>query len=89
MTPTIDNKINSISKIEFAITLKLTESEARALKEMAGYSVESFLEFFYENLGTHYLKPHEKGVRSLFETIRAELPKHLSRVDKARKAFES
>jgi hypothetical protein len=84
----MSNKVNSESTLAVEITLRLTESEARALKEMVGYGVDAFLKSFYTKLGTHYLKPHESGVRSLFETIKRELPPHLNKADRARKAFK-
>lgn len=69
------------------LTFTVNESEARALDALAGYSDDAFIKVFYERLGEHYLKPHEKGLRSLFESIRASIPEYLKRTDQARKAF--
>ncbi len=80
-------KIKTQSSVEVNIILSITEQEARALKELTGYGADNFLKFFYENLGRYYLEPHEKGLRSLFETIKQELPKHLDKADRAREAF--
>ena len=82
-------KIKTQSSVEVNLILSISEAEARALVAMTGYNADNFLKFFYEMLGTHYLKPHEAGLRSLFETIRAELPAHLKRADNARQAFKS
>jgi len=80
-------KINSTSTMEFQVTLKLNEKEARALQAIAGYGSVEFLKCFYEHLGKHYLQPNESGVQSLFGTIQNELPKHLSKFDKCREKW--
>ena len=77
-------KIKSSSKFEITIGLQLTEMEARALDAITLYGTEEFLKCFYQNLGKAYLQPHEEGIKSLFETIKNELPKHLKKVDKTR-----
>jgi hypothetical protein len=82
-----DNKIASTSKVEINITLTLTEVEARALQAMTVYGHEPFLKGFYNKLGRSYMQPHEKGVITLFETIKKEIPKHLAKADEAREAF--
>jgi hypothetical protein len=78
--------IRSGSKITAEVHLVLTEEEARALYNITVYGVQPFVDWFYRNMGKHYLKPHEDGLRSLFDTIGKELPQHLTRVDNARKA---
>jgi len=82
------DKIKSSSKVDFEITIRLSEVEARALNQLPRYGTDVFLKFFYEHLGKYYMEPHEKGIRSLFETLKQELPKHLAKVDKAREAFK-
>lgn len=82
-----ESKINSTSNFEVSITLKLTEVEARALGQLTVYGTPTFLKVFYEKLGKSYLQPHEKGIISLFETIRKELPQHIAKADKARKVY--
>ncbi|MFM2292650.1 MAG: Caulobacter phage Cr30 [Bacteroidota bacterium] len=83
------NKINSTVKIDFQVTLKLNEQEARALEAIAGYGSSEFLKCFYEHLGKHYLQPNESGVISLFSTIRNEIPKHISKLEKCRKQLNN
>ena len=74
--------------VKFNLWMNLSEEEARALDAMVQYGADSFLKFFYEKLGRHYLEPHSEGMRSLFRTIAKEVHPHLSKVDKARKAFK-
>mgnify|MGYP003385254806 CR=1 FL=1 len=75
-------------EIKLKIALELDENEARALKEILSYNVESFLKVFYEKMGEEYLQRHEKGVRSLFATARQPLEIFLNRTDRAREVFE-
>lgn len=82
-------KIDGAPTIAVDITIRLTESEARALDALAGYGVDSFLEVFYK-LGRAYMEPHEGGLRSLFCAIRGHggIPGVLSRIDDARAVFD-
>ncbi len=82
-------KINGVPTISVDITIRLTESEARALDALAGYGIDAFLKVFY-TLGRHYMEPHEDGLRSLFEAIRGNsgILSVLSRTDDARAVFE-
>lgn len=82
------SKVSLSSKIEFEVTLKLTEEEAKALNTIVGYGPDKFVEWFYKNLGQAYLKPHEQGMRSLFETARRELAYPISTIDRVKKAWE-
>lgn len=77
----------STTKLSFSINLQLTEGEARALDAICGYGPDEFVKWFYANLGKHYLKPHENDMRSLFNTVRDELPRELGKIDKVRKAI--
>ena len=79
--------MQSAATVEIEISLTITETEARALLSLTGYSTKSFLEWFYKHLGMHYLKPHQKGIESLFERIKTELPQHIRSAEAARKAF--
>ncbi len=67
--------------------LFITEPEARALDALVGYGIEPFLKVFYAQMGRHYMKPHEAGLRALFKTIRSEVPQILRRADAAKTAF--
>lgn len=77
----------STSDFEVTLTLQLSESEARALHALTEYSTKSFLEYFYANLGRSCLEPNEKGLVSLFESVRKEIPFHLSKIDETRKLW--
>ena len=71
------------SKIEFdvKITLELTLTEARALSQMVRYGSKAFLEGYYKQLGKSYLQPYEKGIVSLFETVKDSLPGELKKAN--------
>ena len=75
-------------EMSFKIKMTMTEEEARALDAIAGYGADKFLEFFYENMGIHYLKPHEEGLKTLFSSIREALPMRLGMIDKARNSVK-
>ena len=68
--------------LDIKITLELTIPEAKALNEMVKYGTKAFLEGYYKQLGKSYLQPHERGVISLFETVKNTLPSELYKVDK-------
>lgn len=79
----------SRSEVRFAVTLTLTESEARALDALAGYGADAFLEVFYK-LGRAYMEPYEPGLRSLFNSIRGgpgTLSATLGSIDDARRVL--
>lgn len=83
-------KIDSRATIQATVTLALSESEAAALDALVGYGVEPFLKVFYKELGEAYLKPHEAGLRSLFESVSAgdaSVYAHLRRSADAREVF--
>ncbi len=75
------------AKVEIVTTIALTDDELGALDALTGYGVDPFLKVFYEHMGRHYMEPHEKGIRSLFETIRKEVPHLLHRAKSAREVF--
>lgn len=81
------SKVASKSKMEFVISVEVTEEEARALEAIVGYGTKAFLECFYKHMGEHYLKPHEEGVYSLFDTISREIKPHLTKMDDCRDIF--
>lgn len=79
--------IKSTSSIDFSVTIKLSEKEARALNAITFYGTKEFLETFYKHLGKNYLQPHEDGVKLLFETLKTEMSKHLDKFDKVRQEW--
>lgn len=81
------SKLTQLPHINVDVGLNLTMAEVQALEALAGYGTDGFLEVFYKQMGTHYLQPHEAGLRSLFATIRSELPPIIARYKAARQAF--
>lgn len=83
-----DIQILSKTEMHFNVLLKLSEVEARALDAICGYGADRFVEWFYKNLGKHYLKPHEDGMRSLFDTVNNQLRFRFHDIDEIRKAIK-
>lgn len=75
--------------VEVSATIKFNEAELRALQALTEYGTETFLKVFYEKLGKAYLQPHEAGLRSLFDSIKSEVPRILKRSDSERIAFNN
>jgi hypothetical protein len=83
------------ASVSVTVQFTISEEEARALDALVGYGDDSFIKeyedhffkIFYTRLGEHYMKPHEKGLRKFFQSIRDIMPGLLSRTDKARKTF--
>lgn len=83
-------KIDGRAGIQATITLALSEAEAGALDALVGYGIEPFLEMFYAKLGRAYMEPYEKGLRSLFESVRrgeASVSSFLHKAQDARDVF--
>ena len=80
-------KIHGDPTVALAVTIVLTEAEAGALDAIAGYGADKFLEVFCPHVGEAYLRSHEAGLRSLFESARSEIPGLLARAEQARKCF--
>lgn len=68
-------------------TLTLDLAEIAALDALAGYGTDEFLKVFYAKLGEAYLKPHEAGLRSLFDTIRGDASRALGSVRQAERTL--
>lgn len=81
-------KIEGRATLNVAVPFTLTEVEARALEALAGYGTAAFLKAFYKEMGEAYLRPHEAGLRSLFDSVASQLPGILERADNARAAFD-
>jgi hypothetical protein len=67
--------------------IEFNEIELRALDGLTGYSMDGFLKTFYKEMGEHYLKPHEAGLRSAFARIRSTVPEALEDIDEMRRLF--
>mgnify|MGYP007076387306 CR=1 FL=1 len=81
------SRLTQIPRVEVSVNLELTMAEVQALDALAGYGSKAFLKVFYEHMGQAYLKPHEKGLVSLFATIQENLPAIINRYNNARRAF--
>lgn len=81
-------KIEGRPELGLEIVIRLNESEARALYALAGYSIECFLETFYEQMGKAYLQPHEKGLRTLFAAIHEAVGGILNRMTDCRRVWD-
>ena len=81
-------KIKGSAALQVTAEFTFSEAELRALDALVGYGDDAFLKAFYENLGRHYMEPHEAALRSLFESIREQVPPILHRAHEARKAFK-
>lgn len=81
-------KATPAATIELTLSVTLTEAEVRAFDALMGYGTDQFLEFFYKDMGTHYMKPNEAGLRSLFATMKPQCHNAIARVTAARKAFQ-
>lgn len=79
-------KVKAKIELDLKISIELTVQEAHALKEIIGYGAEEFLNGYYKVLGKSYLQPYEKGVHSLFKTIKESLPQKLRDADEIIKA---
>ena len=73
---------------EFKLVISISEAEAQALIGLLGYDSKAFLKVFYEHLGKHYLKPHEKGIVSLHENLFPQLNYAISEIEKQRNAIK-
>lgn len=81
--------ISTRPTVDLVLKFTICEEEARALDALAGYGDDAFIAAFYEKLGKAYMDNHEQGLRSFLKGVRSFVPPALSKVDKARAAFES
>lgn len=83
-------RVIGYGEIKGEVTLVMSEEEAKALDALVGYGPQNFLKVFYEHLGKAYLEPHERGLRSLFESVRTgdgSVSYFLKKVAEARSVF--
>jgi hypothetical protein len=81
-------KLTAIPYVELKASFTMTEPELRAFDALVGYGADGFIKVFYEHMGRAYLEKHEGGLRTLFESMREQLPAFLRRADIARDAFK-
>ncbi|MGH0003126.1 hypothetical protein ACQU0X_23910 [Pseudovibrio ascidiaceicola] len=75
--------------IEAKAAIIFGEHELRALDAMIGYGADKFLQGFYKQLGTHYMKPYEQDLRALFKTLDKPVRQALAEADDARRKLNS
>lgn len=73
--------------VELTAVVTMNESEIMALDGILGYNVDTFLKVFYEKMGEAYVKPYEKGVRSLHTNLKGKVSTIKSEMEDARKRF--
>lgn len=75
--------------LKIRINLELTEVEARALDGLVGYGFDAFKKVFYEKLGEHYMKPHEAGLKTLFDSVKKQVVPNLNKIDNLKKELKT
>lgn len=80
-------KLIAAPMADLKVQLELNYHEVAALEALAGYGFENFVKVFYEHLGKCYLKPHEQGLKTLFETVRQDLPSIINKFQNAKEVF--
>lgn len=80
-----DATLNASTKIDITVSVKLSLPEAEALFEMTGYGFKQFISGYKKQLGSHYIEKHEKGLKSLFDTINDPLSREIRKANEYRK----
>lgn len=75
------------TRVEFKVTLELSENEARAWDAIVGYGWEAFEKVFKEHLGKHYIQPYSNEAKEMFEHTRKNIGFQLHAVDEVKKAI--
>lgn len=78
-------RTTTTATITFGASVTLSEVEVRALDALVGYGDDAFLKVFKEKLGEHYIRNHERGLRSFFATVRQDVLPALHVIDEARR----
>lgn len=74
--------IKSSIQVDTKIYLEVNMQEASALFDLAGYGYDAFIAVFYEKLGESYMRQHADGLKTLFESIKKELPIYIATAEK-------
>lgn len=81
-------RVGTKLSINFEAVLHLTEPEIRAMDALVGYGIEPFIKAFYEKLGEAYMRDHEGGLRTFFESIEKQVRPELYRMDEVKKTLK-
>lgn len=76
-------------KVTFEMELLISECSARALDALVGYGDDAFIKHFKENLGTAYIRDHEKGLKEFFGQVRSQVLPQIHRVNELRKQIDA
>ena len=79
-------EFNANARMDFTISITLTEKEARAVEALSTYGVDAFIKNFYNHLGESYMKEHEQGLRGFLSSA-GKIKGQLSRIDYTKKVF--
>lgn len=79
-------KVEADIKVQIELTSRIsfTEVELRALEGIFGYGPEAFIDGFYRQCGSAYVRPYEAGIRSLHEKVLPDLREALRKIDMIR-----
>jgi hypothetical protein len=81
-------RVGTRLSVNFEAVLHLTEPEIRAMDALVGYGIDAFLQVFYEKLGKAYMRDHEGGLRTFFESIEKQVRPELYRMDEVQKVIK-
>lgn len=81
-------RVGTRLSVNFEAVLHLTEPEVRAMDALVGYGFEPFIKVFYEKLGQSYMRDHEGGLRTFFESIEKQIRPELHRIDEVQKVLK-
>jgi hypothetical protein len=81
-------RVGTRLSVNFEAVLHLTEPEVRAMDALVGYGIDSFLQVFYEKLGKAYMRDHEGGLRTFFESIEKQIRPQLHRMDEVQRVLK-
>jgi hypothetical protein len=81
-------RVGTRLSVNFEAVLHLTEPEVRAMDALVGYGIDSFLQVFYEKLGKAYMRDHEGGLRTFFESIEKQIRPELHRMDEVQRVLK-
>lgn len=81
-------RVGTKLSVNFEAVLHLTEPEIRALDALVGYGIDPFIKAFYEKLGEAYMRDHEGGLRTLFESINKQVRPELAQLDEVKKVLK-
>lgn len=83
-----DTKIKSKIDLKINIELELSIEEARVLNIITLWGTDAFYKTFSDKLGKTDIEANKKGLYSLFETIKTNLPQRIKEADTiAKKAY--